>query len=428
MDFQKIILGKYELEDFEKLLIREKWLDIAKDNIDILDKPKRIINKSRLLLSLLLFEKIDAVTLSSYDLSKLVDEGLVDTNACMLIGTAQDHPTLSILDASWEYKKNIVAVLFAIIDDLFRDFGFDTYIKNSFSEEDMLQLCDSVLYGDKQDFAKCFDVVITQVLNKLCNGPIISLDNTLDEILDAAHQQTDKMLDLLTSVKTNNEWFQQYCSLRNKIDSSVTYYSVPAECSVCNKCWCDCVPNSEFFGTTIFSCPAKEELGMQRFGKFNGLIASSTQKATLFDNSMKFRAPQRSQHKIIEDVYHIVNIDLSNDVGSLPIPQNLAEAMRLRARPEIKSFRNVFLSWCNNMYNGDVTEAEYIKRDFEAATKFFKEQEKAKARSRSIFNCSCEILGGFIPYLSTVTGVIGPINNLKEAREEEKYRWLLLTR
>lgn len=158
------------------------------------------------------------------------------------------------------------------------------------------------------------------------------------------------------------------------------------------------------------------------------MIASSTQKATLFDNSMKFRAPQRPQHKIIEDVYHIVNIDLSNNVGSLPIPKNLAEAMRLRARPEIKSFRKVFLSWCNNMYNGDVAEAEYIKRDFEAATKFFKEQEQAKARSRSIFNCSCEILGGFIPYLSTVTGVIGPIKNLKEAREEEKYRWLLLTR
>jgi len=143
---------------------------------------------------------------------------------------------------------------------------------------------------------------------------------------------------------------------------------------------------------------------------------------------MKFHASKQSQQKIIEDVYHIVNIDLSNEVGRLPIPKNMSEAMRLRARPEIKSFRNVFLNWCSNMYSGDVAEAEYIKRDFEAATKFFKEQENARKRRQSIFNCSCEILGGLIPYLSTVTGVIGPIKSLKEAREEEKFRWLLLTR
>lgn len=424
MDFQKLILGKYEMEDFENLLIREKWLDISEDSIYNLDTPKRISNKSRLLLSLLLFEKIDAVTLSSYDLSRLVNEGLIDSDSCMLIGTAQDHPTLNILDTSWACKKNIISALYSIIEDLFRHFGLIVYPESLLPEEHMLRLCDSVLFGGKQDFEACFDTVITQMLEKLCHGSNIGLE----EMLDMAHRQTNKILDILVLARTNNEWFEIYCNLRKKIDSATTYYSVPAECSVCDKCWCDCVPNSEFFGTIPFGCPAKEELGVQRFGKFNGLIVSSTQNATLFDNSMKFHTPKRSQPQIIEDVYHIVNIDLSNDVGSLPIPKNMAEAMRLRARPEIKSFRNIFLSWCSNMYNGDVAEAEYIKRDFEAATKYFKEQENSKKRSKSIFNCSCEILGGFIPYLSTVTGVIGPIKNLIEAREEEKFRWLLLTR
>lgn len=62
---------------------------------------------------------------------------------------------------------------------------------------------------------------------------------------------------------------------------------------------------------------------------------------------------------------------MSQIVGSLPVPRTVQEAMRLRERPEIKSYRNIFLNWCDNMYKGDVPEAEYIKKDFDAAKNFF---------------------------------------------------------
>ena len=76
------------------------------------------------------------------------------------------------------------------------------------------------------------------------------------------------------------------------------------------------------------------------------LIAFTTQKVRFSPTQTK----QVPLKQITEEIYHIVNIDMSRIVGSLPEPFTIQEAMRLRERPEIKSYRSIFLSWCENMY------------------------------------------------------------------------------
>lgn len=425
MGFEKIILGQYELEDFENLLIREKWIGDAPVR-DYNYTPRRIINKKRLLLSLLLFEKIDAVTLSSCDLSRLIDEGVAEPESCIVAGTACDHPTINIVDTGWECKSRIVSVLYVIIEQLLRHFRLDIYPESIFSKEDLLDLCDSFLFGDTVSFEYQFNQVIDQIM-----GKFMYIDSEYDawQMKEAIHDRIDTILKVLTKQKIENKWFSDYCDLHRQIQTSIQYYSVPSACFDCDKYWQDCVDNSEFFGTIPFSCKARESLGAQRFSKFNGLISSNTQNATLFDNSLRFKMKKPAAvESLFEDVYHIVNVDLSNDVGCLPVPNSVAEAIRLRSRPEIRSFRNVFLSWCENMYNGDVSQAEYIKKDFEKAERFFKKQEMKRSKKMSIFHCTCEIVGNQIPYLSNLFGVISPICTLTTLHQEEKFRWILLTR
>lgn len=113
MDFNKLILGERELRDFENLLLRSRMIDAVQDDFQGLINMReeyasalkqRINSKKKLLIFLMLFEKIDATNMSIYDYSRLIETGIVDSESCLINGTGKMHPTSKILDNAWKSK------------------------------------------------------------------------------------------------------------------------------------------------------------------------------------------------------------------------------------------------------------------------------------------------------------------------------------
>jgi hypothetical protein len=447
MAFDRLILGEEELSDFESLFIRDGIIhrmhpDFSSfSEISVPNRKVRNKNKKRLLLSIMLFDKFDAVNATEYDLSPLIDCGLIEGKSCIVNGTSQKHPTSLVIDSVWQYERKLMASVFKITESLFSLESIDAYPKSLITEEETLNLCNAFLFGTQKDFLDEYKEILRKMLNNWAKkvfsgdtiyGPEMLSDNEqealLNHLLDVASKKIDKIYGILNSVPNEEESLSKYLCLCEELESNIQLYFVPSTCSSCSRDWKTCCKNSEFIYNCTFDCPNREWMGEQRYAKFNGLILSSETNGALFDNSIRFQGKNYSDMKIAEDIYHIVNIDLSKQVESLPVPQNTNEAIRIRNRPEISSFRNILHHWGDCILSGNVDESEYIKKDFDAARKYFEKKEISNRRKQSVFHCFFEALGNQIPYLSNVTGIISPFITRKKIIEEEKHRWFLLTR
>lgn len=172
MDFNKLILGERELRDFENLLLRSKMIDAVQNDFQNLTNMRekyesalkqRINNKKKLLIFLMLFEKIDATNMSIYDYSRLIEAGIVDSESCLIKGTDEMHPTSKIIDNAWKSKYKIISALCKITDAIFSENGIVMYSKNLVHEEKLLDLCDSYLYGGKSDFFSKYSLLIPEI-------------------------------------------------------------------------------------------------------------------------------------------------------------------------------------------------------------------------------------------------------------------------
>lgn len=447
MAFDKLILGEEELSDFEDLFIRDRIIERLHPDFssfsDIIEpnKKARNNNKKRLLLSIMLFDKFDAVNMTKYDLSPLIDCGLIAEKSCLVNGTDEKHPTSIIIDSVWQYERKLMACVFKITESLFAMENVDAYPKNLVTEEETLDLCDAFILGTQRDFLdeykKLLRIMLHNWTKTVFSGDIVygsemltkdEQEELLDSILVIASKKIDTIYGVLSSVPNEEESLSKYLCLCEELESNIQLYSVPFGCSSCSRDWQKCCKASEFMYNCTFDCPNRDRMGEQRYAKFNGLILSSEANAVLFDNSIKFQGENRSCMKITEDIYHIVNIDLSEQVESLPVPRNTKEAIRIRNRPEITSFRNILYHWGECLSSGNFGESEYIARDFDAARKYFEKKEISNQKKKSIFHCFFEALGNQIPYLSNVAGIISPFITRRKIIEEEKHRWFLLTR
>lgn len=96
--FDRLCLGRASLNNWEILMIREGMIDRISDTIDDRDVSNEILNakgikvwdKRFLLFSMILFDKIDSSRLSKYDLSKLIDLGIIEEHA-MIVEDCLDY-------------------------------------------------------------------------------------------------------------------------------------------------------------------------------------------------------------------------------------------------------------------------------------------------------------------------------------------------
>lgn len=173
---------------------------------------------------------------------------------------------------------------------------------------------------------------------------------------------------------------------------------------------------------------AKESMGIMKESIMYGIYDSMESESIYFDGSIlpTYQGVQSSVDITAEDVSQIMNIDLSPELYHLPIPSTLSEAIILRSRPEIVSFRNVFFEWCKAIKQGDIDMATRIKKDISIAQKELDKYYKWETRKTKLFSCITEVLIGQIPYLSNVVGAVSPFQTRDTLRKKSKNSWILL--
>lgn len=175
---------------------------------------------------------------------------------------------------------------------------------------------------------------------------------------------------------------------------------------------------------------AKESMGIMKESIMYGIYDSILSGSIYYDGSISSTAyrPLDEVDITADNVSRIMNIDLSPELYRLPIPSTVSEAIMLRNRPEISSFRNIFFEWCRAIKQGDIDMAMRIKKDVNIAQKGLDKYYKWENSKIKLFSCITDVIIGQIPYLSNIVGAISPFQTRNILRKKEENSWILLLR
>lgn len=349
-----LCLGYSALTNWESLMIREGIIDrydsaFSDTTIPESAKHMRIYNKSFLLFSIVLFDKIDSSSLSMYNMDRLVDLGLVNEHATMI----EDH----------SQKINETAKIFHGIDQHFYD-----------------------IYPSFVPIKETAEIILRENKEKVINA------------LKKSTQQHE------TSV------FYHWHDLSRYYEQWIS----------------DC----DYWACTTGMDSAKELLGVLKHSLMYGLYDSHQNGSVYYDGSI-FSKKAPSIHNTSfgdKEICRIMNIDLSPELYHFPIPSSFEEALVLRNRPEIESFRKVFFEWCSLLKNGDLELATKIKSDIQLAQKGLEKYYKWEDSKIKHFNCLIDVIIGQIPYLCTLVGLISPFQTRSILSRKKENSWILLLR
>ena len=180
--------------------------------------------------------------------------------------------------------------------------------------------------------------------------------------------------------------------------------------------------------------------GHNRYTTLLDIYTSMQMGVPVYSKNIKNRKLSPMQNaNIIDDVYYLFGLPALEQLNSLPIPQSFKEMLRLRSRPEIIVFREIFKTWCEELIKFDNERTvELITKDFNKASEFFKkqyyqsqkEQKTSQAIIKNLFSIVIAIPGYFFPFLSLIglIGTVEPWKKRESAVERKENEWFLLTR
>lgn len=184
----------------------------------------------------------------------------------------------------------------------------------------------------------------------------------------------------------------------------------------------------EFWGSSKNFHNSKESMGIIKESIMYGIYDSIQSGSVYYDGSI---VPIKNNNIVetnisAQDISQIMNIDLSPVLYHMPIPSTVSEALILRDRPEIVSFRNIFFEWCTALKQGDIDMATRIKKDINLADQELKKYYKWENDKTKLFNCIIDVAVGQIPYFSSLVGSISPFQTRRILKKKNKNSWLLL--
>lgn len=128
------------------------------------------------------------------------------------------------------------------------------------------------------------------------------------------------------------------------------------------------------------------------------------------------------------NISYILKLDLSPLLCEFPIPQNIKDVLYLRSRPEIKSFRETFFSWCDCIKREEYDIAQRIKKDILVAQNMLAKYSQWEKKKTNLLYCTIDAILSQVPYLSNVLGLISPYSLRNTIKDKEKNSWVSLLR
>ena len=438
MNFNSLLLGAQETNELEALFLRENLIVGMSGEHDglttIADRraeafSQRISQKTKLLRLLLLFDKFDSTALSELDLSFLVQNelickgselyknGILSSYGCSFDG---------MLDISLKFKMEVINSIKDLIIDIDQELGINM-IMSAITYKDLAMLCD---FSMKQKLSQFLDIIWSYIKNEtFIDGMYIYVDDISYSKEIVEKWVSAKSICLFESVYdriNKHSDLMQYVNIENIVsDSLFKKYKFCYEKGL----------NSEYLLVTdpsiIYRYNQRDffsEESLMKHQSMFGIYHSENKGMPLFDRSVQVKNSITNTPKLVDDIYYIVNIRLSDKINNLPTPSSIKELIRMRKRPEIISYRKVFSDWCKCMLDGDHLAIKEIQKDFEIAEKFLIKHRLRENKKTSLINCFFESIGGQIPYLSNVLGFFNPFITRKSIQNKRKHEWFLLTR
>lgn len=373
LNFDTLFLDSIYKDLFERYCIRQglitkrfdDYIEQSAKDLETLKSPLRGIKQ--LLIWLTLFEFIDSNS-SIYDFSKLVDIGLVKES--------------NFLSDPKDKSDIFCGEYYDIAIDLMRIYKHDIikHIKN----KDKQELKSLQLYAESRDFWRKIDPSQRKFFCVDDHGNPLSLEKNYDEIIE----NVDALYDAATSFEDIEKRF-------------------------------------EFM--FIWNRDISLDIGSIRDNLMLGLYHSDNNKLT-FASTLFSNLFQSHTIDCIDSIYYTVQASLPNEVNVMPMPQSLNDVLKMRNSPYIKSFRSVMEEWSSYINSGEYVLAEKIKKDLVRANRQLEKLEKCKKFSTSPYTRVFNLLGGQIPYLGNILGVLSFLEPIAINHIQKKNGWALLTK
>ncbi|WP_027630688.1 hypothetical protein [Ruminiclostridium cellobioparum] len=457
MDFSKLFLGYNETDNFIQLAIREKIITeftqefaTEQDFDDALFEARfsRINNKSSLLRLLLLFESVDSNSFVPFNLERLIDDGIVyDTSVIASSGvintnTAYLNETVKMINFTGTRSEFLNSFITGLFFDWDKHCGTNLFGSTLDSE-----IAECTSYLEKGQNTKFEKLLLNSELTTIFVQEIIEtswFDSVLMqekwshieewEYIAMQFAKSKIMKYIIKPAVYSNIGNPKYSDderinrCANLLDDLFTING-KLYCKKCNK-----KQDVSCLGSFFLDC----DYSLGRYVTFQDIFVASEMRLSVYSRFLKLnKPPLQTNIKLIDDVYYLFSLPQLSQLNCLPAPQSLSEALRLRNRPEIVSFRAVFKNWCEQLQNfGDEKAIELITKDFTLASSFLQKQYANDAKSQKISHAIMqnfisiifEIPGFFIPFFSLLFGIPEPWIKRNEAIKKKNAEWFLLTR
>lgn len=372
-DFNTLFLDSVYKDTFERYCIRKRLITKTFDeshssdisDLELIKTPLKGIKK--LLVWLTLFEYVDSNS-SIYDFTKLIDIGLIKESN-FLSQSVDDSEVYCD-----EYVNAAKSLMKIYKHDVIK------HIKN----KDKQELHDLQVRSESRDFWKTIDASQRLFLCSDNLGNPLNLDKDYDKIIDS--------VDDLSGVATCFDNFQ------HKLDIGL-----------------------------ILSRNISLDIGSIRDNLIEGLYHSDNNKMT-YVSGLFSNVNHTFITEYIDSIYYTVKASLPNEVNVLPMPQSIEEVIKMRKSPYIKSFRSVMQEWSHYVNQGEYLLAEKIRKDLVKANTQLEKLERYKRFSISPYVRIFNLIGGQIPVLGSILGVISFIEPTITNHIQNKNGWVLLTK
>lgn len=190
------------------------------------------------------------------------------------------------------------------------------------------------------------------------------------------------------------------------------------------------IKDCEFWGDQAEWGPTREALGIFKESIMQGLYNSVIKGDVYYEGIPSITSNNISldinEKNLVSEISYILQLDLTPLINYMPIPNSMDEVIKLRKRPEIKQFREIFFTWCDYIRNNELYLASKIKEDIERANRELEKYYYWERKKTQWFNCLFDIIGGQVPYLSNVLSGISPLVLQSMLNRRINNSWVLL--
>ncbi len=281
-----------------------------------------------------------------------------------------------------QYKSKVLLfiTLFNNLDSSFSSYNFDR-----FKDEGIIRKNNPLISYDK------FDPLYDDFFDGTTEDKILMLDahkNTYN-ILKVSKQKT---INHIINISSKGFYIHNNITRVNKDDLSLEYEHA-LNCILTTNDHLEISldkPHLDMFLTNLLIIWSSIRTGI-----FQSLKNKSSLATPL---TIQQKTQYRNTENLINEVYYLVQTQLSDEIRFLPSPRSIDEALELRNKKEMLRFREVLSEWLITLQNNNSQIEAKVRKDLKTANYSLKTIKRWREYESSPFNFWLNAIGGIFQF------------------------------